>query len=299
MDQSRAQPEGSSGRLLVVVPAEVAARATGLPVVRDLLVTRFGRFTAAPGHNVRRPRGTAEWVLIGCVAGIGAVEWDDRRWQLGPGDLALLPPGEGHMLESDLMTPWSVVWFHFGGGRAADFAAASGWSRATPVLHVPVPGPLHECLEEARRHARHGLADADLLGLATAFARLLGEVRLRARARDRQARRADDKVLAVLRQLREEPGRRWTIGAMARAAGMSAGHFTELFRLATGSPPLSFLIRLRLQRACEILGCEPAPIQEVAARVGYEDPDHFGRQFRQHFGMAPSRFRAEARGGGR
>ncbi len=192
--------------------------------------------------------------------------------------------------------------FRFAAGAFArlirDAAAASGWSRAAPVLHVPAPGPLPECLEEARRHARHGLADADLFGLATAFARLMGEVRLRARARDRQARRADDKVLAVLRQLRDEPGRRWTIGAMARAAGMSAGHFTERFRLATGSPPLNFLIRLRLQRACEILGCEPAPIQEVAARVGYEDPDHFGRQFRQHFGMAPSRFRAEARGGG-
>ena len=97
----------------------------------------------------------------------------------------------------------------------------------------------------------------------------------------------------VLRRLRESPERQWTVGEMAQAAGFSKKHFAELFRQQTGSPPMTFLIRLRLQRACEILGREEASIEETAHRVGYEDAYYFSRLFRNHIGVAPSRFRAE------
>jgi len=297
MKAIRRRPEGFLGQRLVVLPGEMLVRAAGMPVVRDLEVTHLGHFTPAAGHYVRRPEGAAQWVLIFCLAGIGAVEWSGRRWQIKVGDLVLLPPGEAHLYEADLLAPWSIFWVHFTGVRADDFVKAVGWTREAPVLHVPAVETMMELFEDVYRNTLHGYSDADLLGLSTEFARFLGAVRLRARARDRRARRAEDRVLAVLRRLRESPERRWTVGEMARAAGFSITQFAKLFNQQTGSPPMTFLIRLRLQRACEILQQGDETIEEIAHRVGYEDAYYFSRLFRKHIGVAPSRFRAEVRGG--
>ena len=291
--------EGFPGQRLVVVPSEMVGRGVEMPVVRDLMVTHLGHFNSAPGHYVRRLKGARQWVMIYCLGGAGAVEFDGRRHELGEGDLILLPPGEAHLYEADLLAPWSLFWFHFVGLRAADWVEALGWSRELPVLHVPGVEPMMEVFEDVYRHTLHGYPDADVLALTTEFGRLFGVVRMRLRARDLRARQTEDRILEVLRLLREEPQRRWTVAQMARLARLSTPHFTELFRLQTGSPPLTFLIRLRLQLACSILEREEITIEETSRRVGYEDAYYFSRLFRKHLGVAPSRFREELRGGGR
>jgi AraC-like DNA-binding protein len=156
-----------------------------------------------------------------------------------------------------------------------------------------------DVFEDVYRHTLHGYPDADVAALTTEFGRLLGVARLRSRARDLRARRTEDRILGVLHRLRERPEHRWTVAEMARAAGLSTPHFAELFRLQTGSPPLTFLIRLRLQLACSILEREAVTIEQTAHRVGYEDAYYFSRLFRKHLGVAPSRFRDEVRGGDR
>ena len=218
---------------------------------------------------------------------------------MGEGDLILLPPGEAHLYEADLLVPWSIFWFHFSGQRAADWVEVLGWDHDEPLLHVPAPEEVMEVFEDVCRHTLHGYPDADVLGLTTEFGRLFGVVRMQSRARDLRARKTEGRILEVLRQLREQPERRWTVAQMARLAGLSTPHFAELFRQQTGSPPLTFLIRLRLQLACSILEREEITIEETAHRVGYEDAYYFSRLFRKHLGVAPSRFREELWGGGR
>jgi len=298
MEVSR-KAEGFPGQRLVVVPSEVVERGLGMPVVRDLIVTHLGHFNSAPGHYVRRLKGARQWVMIYCLGGAGAVEFGGGRHELGEGDLVLLPPGEAHLYEADLLAPWSIFWFHFGGRRVADWVEVLGWTREEPLLHVPGREGMLEVLEDVYRHTLHGYPDADVLGLTAEFGRLLGAVRMRTRARDLRARKTEDRILEVLRQLREEPERRWTVAQMAKAARLSTPHFAELFRLQTGSPPLTFLIRLRLQLACSILEREAITIEETAHRVGYEDAYYFSRLFCKHLGVAPSSYREELRGGGR
>lgn len=297
MDPVPRQPEGFPGQRLVVVPSDVVRQALQAPVTRDLTVTHVGHFVTAPGHFVRRPKGSGQWLLIYCLDGAGAVETRGTRHELGQGDLVVLEPDEAHVYEADLFTPWSIFWVHFSGLRAADFLAALGWSQAEPVLHVPDTTTMLAAFEDIYRHTLHGHSDADMLALGTSFARLLGLVRLGTRARDTRTRQTEDKILAVLAKLREEPQRRWTVAAMARLAGLSPAHFNVLFGRQTGSPPLNFLIRLRLQLACQLLAREQDTIERTAERVGYEDAYYFSRLFRRHLGVSPSRFRRELQTG--
>ena len=299
MNPPSRQPEGFPGQRLVVVPSDVVIRGGAMPVVRDLQVTHLGHFASAPGHYVQRPNGAPQWVMIYCLSGLGAVQFGGRQFELGEEDLVFLPPGEPHLYEADLLAPWSICWVHFGGQRAADWTEILGWTRENSVLHVPEPAQIMAVFEDVYRYTMHGYPDADLLGLTAEFGRLLALIRLRLRSRDRRSHLTEDKLLEVLRCLRDSPENRWTVAGMARLAGLSTPHFAQLFREWTGSPPLSFLIRLRLQRACSILAHEPVTIEETARRVGYEDPYYFSRIFRKYLGVPPSSFRKDLRAGRR
>lgn len=297
MSQSSRQQEGFPGQRLVVVPPEVVRRVARLPVTRDLAVTHLGHFVTAPGHFVERANGAGQWVLIYCINGSGEAQTRNRTHQLRAGDLMMLEPNQAHAYEADPSNPWSIFWVHFIGLRARDHVKALGWAESSPVIHVPDTTSMLGAFEDLYRHTPHGMSDAEMIAMGTSFGRLCGLARLLTRAREIRARRTEEKILQVIARLREAPQLEWTIDKMAAIAGMSSGHFSGLFRQQTGSPPQTFLIRLRLQLACRILEQEQESIERTASRVGYEDSYYFSRLFRKHLGVVPSRFRRDARAG--
>lgn len=67
--------------------------------------------------------------------------------------------------------------------------------------------------------------------------------------------------------------------------------FLKLFKRTVGMTPHAWLLRLRLEKAIEMLKTHGGEsIAEVAQAVGFFDQSHFTRAFRQAYGVAPSRF---------
>jgi AraC-like DNA-binding protein len=80
---------------------------------------------------------------------------------------------------------------------------------------------------------------------------------------------------------------------LAEAAGLTEDYFTRLFRRELGVPPMQHLIRRRLGEARRLLAEDPRlGVAEAARRSGFDDPGHFTRLFRRHFGVAPREFRS-------
>ena len=82
------------------------------------------------------------------------------------------------------------------------------------------------------------------------------------------------------------------VAALAAQAGSSPSHFFVLFKRVTGSPPIDYFIRIRMQHACELLQASPLPIKDVAAAVGYADPLYFSRVFKSLLRVPPTTYRA-------
>jgi transcriptional regulator GlxA family with amidase domain len=127
-----------------------------------------------------------------------------------------------------------------------------------------------------------------MIGMTTAFARMLGVVKVHQRTPGSRSRLAETRIHKVLALMREDLAHPWTLEELARAAHLSAAHFSELCRLQTGMPPLGLLIRLRLQRAMDLLQQGNHNVAEAGAAVGYDDPFYFSRLFRKHMGVPPS-----------
>jgi AraC-like DNA-binding protein len=86
-----------------------------------------------------------------------------------------------------------------------------------------------------------------------------------------------------------------SLDQLAASVGLSAAHFCRAFKRSTGVPPHRWQLSRRVERAQTLLTDTDLPLIEVAAQVGYNDPNQLGRVFRKHLGTSPGRFRREHR----
>lgn len=83
------------------------------------------------------------------------------------------------------------------------------------------------------------------------------------------------------------------LARLAHTAGMSAFHFSRLFKKATGLSPSHYFIRQRIARARQLLQETDDSIIEIGMSVGYSSPSHFAQIFRRETGVSPSHYRRD------
>ncbi len=98
-------------------------------------------------------------------------------------------------------------------------------------------------------------------------------------------------VMAAAARITQSPGEAPRIEQLAHQAGYSPAHFTRVFRQHMGMTPQAFLVRARIDRACQLLTESSLPIGRIADLLGYRDPYFFSRQFKQKMGRSPRQHR--------
>jgi AraC family transcriptional regulator len=78
---------------------------------------------------------------------------------------------------------------------------------------------------------------------------------------------------------------------IAQEASLSPYYFTRQFTAFVGVPPYRYLIRLRIDRATELLRDTELTVTQICHRVGFNSLSHFTTTFRQHTGVSPSAYR--------
>jgi AraC-like DNA-binding protein len=115
------------------------------------------------------------------------------------------------------------------------------------------------------------------------------------RREGRTPRACDRRVARALQLMQARPTERWTVAALAKAAGLSRAAFARRFLAELGVPPLRYLTDLRMQRAARRLSETDDSLAAIAAEVGYDSEFAFGRAFKRHMGEAPGAFRRRVR----
>lgn len=72
--------------------------------------------------------------------------------------------------------------------------------------------------------------------------------------------------------------------------GISTSHFSSIFKEETGETFMEFLIRIRMEKAKELLEHTSLKNYEIAERVGFADPHYFGISFKKMTGKTPTEY---------
>lgn len=86
-----------------------------------------------------------------------------------------------------------------------------------------------------------------------------------------------------------------TIRGLAARTGVGTTHFSQVFREATGVTPHQYILRARIERACELLRMTSLSIAEVSGSVGFAGQAHFCTAFGRQTGVTPSAYRRSCR----
>jgi AraC family transcriptional regulator len=102
-------------------------------------------------------------------------------------------------------------------------------------------------------------------------------------------------VLKVVDYMRQRLTDSLALEEIAEVAGLSPFHFARQFKTATGHPPHDYLIRLRVDRAQELIRQHSREwtMAAIANECGFADQSHMARHFKRVLGVSPGEF-AEA-----
>ena len=131
--------------------------------------------------------------------------------------------------------------------------------------------------------------------------RLLQRLEATLLAREQQMiprRESDAAALAerVRLYLQENYDQPVDFSSLADSLAVSSPYLSKLFHEQEGKSPSRYLTDLRMRKAQKLLMDTQLTVREIAVRVGYPDPFHFSRNFKNAMGISPVQFREERAG---
>jgi AraC-like DNA-binding protein len=265
------------------------------------------------------------------ISGRASVETEGSAviW-MEPGDLALVPHGEGHRLRSEPGVPvpdvldlglesvsdrYDVLRVGEGGPLTNMICGAVRFDHpAAEKLVEILPETIHiEASNSGRSEWIHSA-----LGLMAAEAR-----ELRPGGEAVMTRLADILLIQAIRSwidadpaaqtgwfgalrdpyvgraivgIHRDPARPWTVASLADEAAMSRSAFAARFAELVGEPPVQYVTRWRMQVAHAALRDDGTTVSELADRLGYRSEAAFARAFKRVTGVAPGAVKRQEAG---
>lgn len=159
-------------------------------------------------------------------------------------------------------------------------------------LSFPLDSRIHALAVAATEHAAGATPDPLLLEeawyrMVASLAPSLGP----APAARRVAGRSAARFHSAWAFLHESIDREVRLRDVARVAGCSVWHLTDVFREHSGMPVYRYLRRLRLRAALLRMRDDAENLADVALETGFSTHSHFTSAFRAEFGITPGRWR--------
>lgn len=87
------------------------------------------------------------------------------------------------------------------------------------------------------------------------------------------------------------PQLKWNVDSMAADVNMSRSYFQHIYREFFGVSCISDVISGKIEKAKEILSETSCTVSQVASMCGYDNEEHFMRQFKKLVGVTPTAYR--------
>ncbi len=91
--------------------------------------------------------------------------------------------------------------------------------------------------------------------------------------------------------IEENTGNILTVEDLSSRLEISSSHLTRLFKQSTGLPPCEYMIRIRLEKAKDLLRTEKLPVGDIAYLSGFCDASYMSKLFKKLEGCTPNEYR--------
>lgn len=101
----------------------------------------------------------------------------------------------------------------------------------------------------------------------------------------------NDKLELVLNYIEDNLHNAISVDKLANLVHFHPNHFIRFFKNQTGTPPMQYIRKLKLEKAKDYLLETKLTLTEIACSLGFYDQFHFSKEFKEYTGYAPSEYK--------
>jgi AraC-like DNA-binding protein len=236
-------------------------------------------------HRANFPFLSIEYV----ARGSGELKLNGRTYALRAGRVFSYGPGVPHNITGAPGDPFVKYFVDFTGKNAVRLLRSCGLppGSARQVFPPHVLSPVFDELIQSGLSGGHGSAEL--------CAKLLECLALRLAGTNAPLEETETLAFATYQRCRQHIEQHFlrlrTLEEVAVECHANKAYLCRLFRSYDHQSPYQYLLRLKMNHAAEWLQKTGALVKQAAHQVGFADPFHFSRVFRNVLGVSPSVFR--------
>ena len=256
---------------------------------RSAWICQCGHEECESGHSYG-PAVRDHYLLHFVVRGKGVLKNKNQEYSISAGEGFLICPEETTVYTADEETPWEYYWVGFKGPEAAEILRSFNIDETYPVLRVEEIAPTTALFSDMQRvydtpsHSRYVL-------MAYLYLMLEQFCQKRDDGMSRRSTAGDSYLDQAVRYINDNYAYDINVEDVAAHVGIDRTYLYRIFMEHVGVSPVRYLLRVRMERACELLSKTGLSVYEVSLSTGYTDTSHFSGTFKKYFGQSPTQYR--------
>lgn len=261
----------------------------------DIYLTLCGIETCSPGMEFHT-NGRGGYHLHVILAGKGTLCVEGRKQNLHFGQMFMTKPNEDTWYCASKEDPWKYCWITFDGNNASSYAENAGFKKKVNWQNCYVEvQTFYTLVQRILERPELNLAnDLMRLGVLLEYLSLAVESNYKSTQVVRHAHEyAPDVYVNHALDFIHHNYSSIKVNDVARYIGINRSYLSNIFKKKMGVSPREYLLQYRLNRGCQLLLETRLSIQEIAQKIGYDNPLTFSKMFKTAYGISPRNYRLQ------
>lgn len=257
----------------------------------DLTIYQFGMEQCEPMLSCG-PAMHNHYLLHYIVSGKGTFSLiNGEKYDLGPGQAFLICPNSVTLYCADKDDPWRYIWVEFDGLKASTFLLEANLTLKSPI-YTPASNADNNLLSTYMHNLieYHDESPLKLIGTLYYILDILIETSSKKNP-SKFGSLAEFYTREAINYIEKNYDKDISVNDIANWCGLNRCYFGKIFKDTVLVTPQEFLIKYRMNKACDLLKNTDIPVGDIALHVGYENQLNFSRAFKNAFGISPREWR--------
>lgn len=263
----------------------------------DLGMFQCGREACTPCHSFG-PVTRNHYLFHYVLSGTGTLMADDAKgitqtYSVRSGQGFLIFPEQITTYYADQHSPWEYSWIEFDGLRVKEALSLTDFSLNHPIYHPHSKDLQEQMVKEMNYIISHPKESSfHLLGHLYLFFDYFIQSAKSTRL-TQSSKMSDYYIQEAIHYMEQNFQNDISIEEIAAVCGINRSYLGKIFRNSIGRSPQEFLMNYRMVKATELLKLTTLSIADIGTAVGYGNPLHFSRAFKNVYGVSPREWRNE------
>ncbi len=233
-------------------------------------------------NHVYGPEIRTHFLIVLVEKGRAVLYKDQKETEFGEKDMLVMFPNEKIFYVAQ--SAWSIQWIGISGNGIEEIFRKLGVTGENPIFrptrYSNISAIFSMLYDIDYSDSYYAKFKAQSL-LYDFFAELFAEKSIK----------NTDVIASAVRIMTYNYDRALSIKDISDKFFLDASYFSRLFKKEMGMAPKKYLLRLRIQRASELLKNTDYKIGEISNAVGFDDPLYFSKMFYKATAQTPTEYR--------